>query len=114
DGSADRHPLVRDRRPRRSRIGEGGAPRRPLPRHRGGAHRWVLPGPEQGRNLPGGVGSPGVLGSAPCATAGLLRENGVTGSPPATRGAPVAGLPSVALLAVLLLGLAAAPFVWLG
>ena len=34
----------------------------------------------------------------------------MTGSPPATRRAPVAGLPSVALLAVLLLGLALAPF----
>src|SRR5262249_23954033 len=117
DGGADRHPLVRDRRPRGARVREGRAPRRALPRRGGGAHRRVLRGSEQGRDVPGVIGARRGPRRAPGAAARLLRENGVTGvpAPVATTGQePVVNRQAIALFIILLLALILAPVWWLG
>src|SRR5206468_3370022 len=114
DGRSDRHPVLRDRRPRRPRVRTGRSPRWPLPRRRGGADRRLLPGSEQGRHLPGRLGSPRVPRGAPGTAAGILREDRVTGRGRATGQSTAATVRSVALLVALLLVLGLAPVLWLG
>ena len=61
-------------------------------RHRGGAHRGCYPDPSRAQP-PGGVGSPGLLGSAPMRPRGFFGRTGDQLT--AGESAPVAGLPSV-------------------